>query len=64
MLNCETECFYSSKKAKILKFKTQKHPIDHDKKQATELQIHCILVTVLLLGKDAVTAKTLVKKRV
>lgn len=64
MLNYEKEWFSSSKKAKILKLGTKNHPVDHDKKQATELQIHCILVTVLLLGKDTMTTKTLVKKRV
>lgn len=52
------------KKAKILKLGTKNHPVDHDKKQATELQIHCILITVLLLGKDTMASKTLVKKRV
>lgn len=53
------------KKAKILKLGTKNHPVDHDKKQATELQIHCILITVFFLfGKDTMATKTLVKKRV
>lgn len=47
--------------SKILKLKSKKRPVDHDKKQASELQIHCILVTILLLGKDTMTSKTLVK---
>lgn len=39
------------KKAKILKLGTKNHPVDHDKKQATELQIHCILITVFFVWK-------------